>query len=53
MAAAAVRHLASGPTPEDAALDLVWVPTILALTQEAIERSLAEEVASRQEADEE
>jgi len=53
MAAAAVRHLASGPPPDDAALDLVWVPTILALTQEAIERSLAEEVASRQEAGEE
>ena len=39
-AADGVRVLASGPPPEDPALDLVWVPTILALTQEAIERSL-------------
>ena len=31
-AAAAVRHLAAGPPPEDPSEDLIWVPTILALT---------------------
>jgi hypothetical protein len=36
-ATAAVRHLASGPPPEDPAEDLVWVPTMLALAQQAIE----------------
>jgi hypothetical protein len=36
-ARAAVRHLALGPTPDDPAEDLVWVPAILALTQRAIE----------------
>jgi hypothetical protein len=42
-AAAGVRHLASGPPPEDAAEDLVWVPTILSLAEEAIERALVDE----------
>jgi len=46
-AADGVRVLASGPPPEDPALDLVWVPTILALTQEAIERSLVDEVSDQ------
>jgi hypothetical protein len=41
-AAAGVRHLASGPPPEDAAEDLVWVPTILSLAEEGIERALVE-----------
>jgi hypothetical protein len=41
-AAAGVCHLASGPAPEDAAEDLVWVPTILALAEEAIERALVD-----------
>ena len=45
-AEAAVRHLAAGPPPADPSEDLIWVPTILALTSEAIERSLAEESAS-------
>jgi len=38
-----VRHLASGPPPPDAAEDLVWVPTILSLAEEAIERALVED----------
>jgi hypothetical protein len=45
-AAAAVRHLASGAPPEDPAEDLVWVPTILSLAGEGIERSLADEAGS-------
>ena len=45
-AVAAVRHLAAGPPPEDPSEDLIWVPTILALTSEAIERSLADEAAA-------
>jgi len=45
-AEAAVRHLAAGPPPADPSEDLIWVPTILALTSEAIERSLAEETAA-------
>lgn len=44
-AVAAVRHLAAGPPPVDASEDLIWVPTILALTSEAIERSLVDEGA--------
>jgi hypothetical protein len=42
-ASAGVRHLATGPPPEDPAEDLVWVPTILALAEEAIERALVDE----------
>lgn len=42
-ASAGVRHLASGPPPEDPAEDLVWVATILALAEEAIERALVDE----------
>jgi plasmid stability protein len=45
-ASAGVRHLATGDPPEDPAADLVWVPTILALTQEAVERSLVDEASS-------
>ena len=41
-----MRHLASGDPPEDPAEDLVWVPTILALTQEAVERSLVDEATA-------
>lgn len=41
-AAAGVRHLASGPPPEDPSEDLVWVPTILALAEEGIERALVD-----------
>jgi hypothetical protein len=51
-ASAGVRHLASGDPPEDPAEDLVWVPTILALTQEAVERSLAEEASAAEAAGE-
>ena len=36
-ATAAVRHLAAGPPPEDPAQDLIWVPAVLALAQQAIE----------------
>jgi hypothetical protein len=42
-ASAGVRHLASGPPPEDPSEDLVWVPTILALAGEGIERALVDE----------
>jgi hypothetical protein len=42
-AAAGVRHLATGPVPQDPAEDLVWVPTILSLAEEAIERALVDE----------
>jgi hypothetical protein len=42
-AAAGVRHLATGPPPEDPAEDLIWVPTILALAEEGIERALVDE----------
>jgi hypothetical protein len=38
-----VRHLASGAPPEDPAEDLVWVPTILSLAEEAIERALVDD----------
>ena len=38
-----MRHLATGPPPADPAEDLVWVPTILALVEEAIERALVDE----------
>jgi hypothetical protein len=47
-AAAGVRVLAAGPPPEDPAEDLVWVPTILALVQEAVERSLVDEAGGDQ-----
>lgn len=47
-AAEGVRVLAAGPPPADPAEDLVWVPTILLLVQEAVERSLADEVAGDQ-----
>jgi plasmid stability protein len=42
-ASEAIAVLSSGPVPEDPAEDLVWVPTILALTEEAIERALVDE----------
>ncbi len=45
-ASSGVRHLATGDPPEDPAEDLVWVPTILALTQQAVELSLAEEASA-------
>lgn len=38
-----VHVLASGPPPEDPAEDLVWVPTILWLADEGIERALVGE----------
>ena len=46
-ASEAIAVISSGPPPEDPAEDLVWVPTILALTEEAVERSLVDEVAER------
>lgn len=42
-ASAAVHELAAGPVPADPAEDAVWVPVMLALVEEAFERSLAEE----------
>jgi hypothetical protein len=45
-ASEAIAVLAAGPPPEDPAEDLVWVPTILALTGEAVERSLADEASA-------
>lgn len=40
----AVRGLSVGDPPEDAAQDTVWVPAILLLVAEGLERSLANEV---------
>lgn len=45
-ASEAVAVLASGPPPEDPAEDLIWVPTILSLTEEAIERALVDEASA-------
>jgi hypothetical protein len=41
VASDAVRRLAAAATPEDPADDLVWVPAMLALVEEAVERALA------------
>ena len=38
-ASEAIAVISSGPPPEDPAEDLVWVPTILALTEEAVATS--------------
>ena len=47
-----VRVLASGPPPPDPAEDLIWVPTILSLVEEGIERALvADEPEWRRESD--
>jgi hypothetical protein len=40
----AVHALAAGEPPEDPAADAVWVPAILALVEEGLERALAQEV---------
>lgn len=45
-AVAAVRQVAAGPPPADPAHDLVWVPAILALAEEAVERALVDEAAA-------
>ncbi len=45
-ASEAIAVLSSGPVPEDPAEDLVWVPTILSLTEEAIERALVDEASA-------
>ena len=42
-ASEAVRALAGGHPPDDPAEDAVWVPAILALAQEGLERALAQE----------
>jgi hypothetical protein len=42
-ASAAVRALAADEPPEDPAEDAVWVPSILALANEGLERALAQE----------
>lgn len=42
-ASRAVRALAAGAPPDDPAEDAVWVPTILALAHEGLERALAQE----------
>jgi len=47
-AAEGVRVLAGGHPPPDPAEDLVWVPTILALVQVAVERSLVDEAEGGQ-----
>lgn len=44
-ASQAIAVLASGPPPEDPAQDLIWVPTILSLTEEAVERALVDEAS--------
>jgi hypothetical protein len=47
-ASEAVRMLAAGRPPDDPAADAVWVPAILALANEGLERALAQEAdASR------
>lgn len=43
---AAVRQISAGAPPEDPAADLVWVPTILALAEAAVERALVEEASA-------
>ncbi|MFP5451171.1 MAG: hypothetical protein ACLGG9_05395 [Thermoleophilia bacterium] len=45
-AVAAVRQVAAGAAPPDPAHDLVWVPAILALVEEAVERALVDEAAA-------
>jgi hypothetical protein len=42
-ASEAVRRLACGNPPDDPAADAVWVPAILALAQEGLERAVAHE----------
>lgn len=42
-ASQAVRALAQGEPPDDPAEDAVWVPTILSLANEGLERALAQE----------
>jgi hypothetical protein len=42
-ASAAVRALAAGDPPADPAEDAVWVPAILALAEEGLQRALAQE----------
>jgi hypothetical protein len=42
-ATGAVQQLAAGDVPSDPAEDAVWVPTILALANEGVERALAQE----------
>lgn len=41
-ALAAVRRMADGPTPEDPADDVVWVATVIALAEDAIDLATAE-----------
>ncbi len=45
-ATAALAQLAAGDPPSDPAHDLVWVPTILALVEQAIERALVDEASA-------
>lgn len=45
-ASAAIAQLAAGEPPEDPAKDLVWVPAILALVEQAIERALIDEASA-------
>jgi len=45
-ATAAVHQLAAGDVPSDPAEDAVWVPTILTLANEGVERALAHEAES-------
>jgi len=42
-ASQAARALAEGPPPGDPAQDAVWVPTILVLAEDGLERALAQE----------
>lgn len=45
-ASAALAQLAGGDPPSDPAQDLIWVPAILALVEQAIERALVEEAGA-------
>lgn len=42
----ALAHLVAGPPPEDPAEDLVWVPAILELVQQGVERAMAADAAA-------
>ncbi len=47
-ASAALGALTAGEMPEDPAEDAVWVPVVMALVDEGLERALAEETAKAQ-----
>lgn len=49
LASAALAQLADGEPPSDPAQDLVWVPAMLALVEQAVERALVEESSAASE----